>query len=311
MEPQERIAAGARHEVGHPDLVAAVRAGHDRERPRLAGRGVAARPLGGVRSAPVQDLVLEMRDRGERAGAPAEDALVDLEPAPDEPRRRPAGAVDDRVAGERLADRDDVPDGETRRPSPGVIPPGVAQVGDDDVAGRPVARQVDLDRRAEQDPARCVRRRSEVERQAVEDRPTGRQPLEGGCVPGLEAAGHLRLRGVPAAVDVDAPGAAGWSASSGSPATRRRDNVLTGHRPDASIVQTVAQEADDARSNPRRPSVMTRPAVRANGSSPARARPSRRSGSRPEARSTTVPIRALPGTVRLGRCLTRHPPSSS
>ena len=205
VEPQERIATGARHEVGHPDLVAAIRAGHDRERPRLAGRGVAAGPLGGVRSAPVEDLVLEMRDRGERAGAPAEDALVDLEAAPDEPRRRPSGAVDDRVAGEWLTDRDDVPDREARRPSPGVIPPGVAQVGDDDVAGRTMVRQVDLDRRAEQDPALGVRGRAEVERQAVEDHPTGRQPLERGCVRGLEAAGYLRLRGVPAEVDIDAP----------------------------------------------------------------------------------------------------------
>ena len=294
VEPQERIAAGARHEVGHPDLVAAVRAGHDRERPGLAGRGVAARPLVGVRSAPVQDLVLEMRDRGERAGAPAEDALVDLEPAPDEPARRPAGPVDDRVAGERLADRHDVPDGETRGALSGVIPPGVAEMGDDDVAGRAVARQVDLDRRAEQHPARFPGRRSEVERQAVEDRPTGRQPLEGGRVPGLEAAGHPSLRGIPAVGRCRRSGRAGWNASSGCPATRRRDNVLTGHRPDASIVQTVAQEAVDARSNPRRPSVMTRPAVRANGSSPARVRPSRRSGSRPEARSTTVPSAPSP-----------------
>ena len=113
VEPQERIAAGARHEVGHPDLVAAVRAGHDRERPRLAGRGVAARPLGGVRSAPVQDLVLEMRDRGERAGAPAEDALVDLEPAPDEPAsssgrtgRRPCSGRAARRPGRRARRRD-------------------------------------------------------------------------------------------------------------------------------------------------------------------------------------------------------------
>ena len=226
-------------------------------------------------------------------------------------RRRPAGPVDDRVAGERLADRDDVPDGEARRPSPGVIPPGVAQVGDDDVAGRAMARQVDLDRRAEQDPAPCPGRRSEVERQAVEDRPTGRQPLEGG------SRTRARSGRLPAPPWRSGPGRcrrsgpAGSSVSSGCPATRRRDNVLTGHRPDASIVQTVAQEAVDARSNPRRPSVMTRPAVRANGSSPARVRPSRRSGSRPEARSTTDSIRALPGTVRLGRCLTRHPPSSS
>ena len=112
VEPQERIAAGARHEVGHPDLVAAVRAGHDRERPRLAGRGVAAGPLGGMRSAPVQDLVLEMRDRGERAGAPAEDALVDLEAAPDEPAsssartgRRPCSGRAARRPGRRARRR--------------------------------------------------------------------------------------------------------------------------------------------------------------------------------------------------------------
>ena len=224
VEPQEHIATWARHEVGHPDLVAAVCAGHDRERPRLAGRGVAARPLGGVRPTPVQDLVLEMRDRGERAGAPAEDPLVDLEPAPDEPGRRPTGPVDDRVPGERLADRHDVPDGETVRPSPGIIAPGIAQVGDDDVAGRPVARQVDLDRRAEQDPALRARGRAEVEGQAVEDRPTGRQPFEGGRVAGLEAVGHLRGRGIPAAVDVDAPGA--W-AGAPHPGARRPAGATT------------------------------------------------------------------------------------
>ena len=178
----------------------------------------------GVRSAPVQDLVLEMGDRRERAGAPAKDALVDLEPAPDEPARRPAGAVDDRVAGERLADRHDVSDGETGGPPAGVIPPSVAQVGDNDVAGRTVARQVHLDRRAEQDPARFPGRRPEVERQAVEDGPTGRQPLEDGRVPGLEATGHPSLRGIPAWVDVNAPGA---GAGTPHPGARRPAGATT------------------------------------------------------------------------------------
>ena len=206
VEPQERIAAGARHEVGHPDLVAAVRAGHDRERPRLAGRGVAARPLGGVRSAPVEDLVLEMRDRGERAGAPAEDALVDLEAAPDEPAsssarsgRRPCSGRAARRPGRRARRRG--PPAAARRH------PARRRTGGRRRRGWPAHGPPGRPRSTT--PSRIQRRASaaaaEVERQAVEDHPTGRQPLKRGCVRGLEAAGYLRLRGVPAEVDIDAP----------------------------------------------------------------------------------------------------------
>ena len=294
MEPQERIAAGARHEVGHPDLVAAVRAGHDRERPGLAGRGVAARPLGGVRPAPVQDLVLEMRDRGERAGAPAEDALVDLEAAPDEPAsssgrtgRRPCSGRAARRPGRRARRRDRPAaarrhparrrtGGRRRRGWPGRGPPGrprsTSRAGSSAVP-RPPVRGRTAGRGRPPDRTAAARGRTRTRARS------GRLPAP----PWRSGCGRCRRSGP-----------AGWSVSSGRPATRRRDNVLTGHRPDASIVQTVAQEAVDARSNPRRPSVMTRPAVRANGSSPARARPSRRSGSRPEARSTTDPSAPSP-----------------
>ena len=89
VEPQQRIAAGLGTKSDIPTWLPPYVPGMIVSDPGLAGRGVPARPLGGMRSAPVEDLVLEMRDRGERAGAPAEDALVDLEPAPDEPASSP------------------------------------------------------------------------------------------------------------------------------------------------------------------------------------------------------------------------------
>ena len=148
-------------------------------------------------TAPVDDLVLEVGDRREGDRPPAEDAVGDLEPPPDDPARRPPGPVLDRVAGERLADRNDVTDGQPGRPNAVVVAPRVAQVGDDDVAGRPATRQVDRRRRIDEDPAWSRRARAELEGQAVEDLPPGRETGQGPRVGGVESGGDLGLGRVP------------------------------------------------------------------------------------------------------------------
>ena len=205
VQPEERVAGRAGDEVRDPDLVRAVRAGHDRQRAGLAGRRIAARALRRVRPTPVDDLVRDVGDRGERPGSPAEDAVVHLESASDEAAGLPPVAVHERVPRKRLADGDDVPDGQARRAAPGVVAPGIAQVGDDDMARAVVGRQLHGRRPVEQDPAGIASSRPEVEWQAVEHLPPDRQALERRSVRGVETGVHVGSGRVPHGVEVDRP----------------------------------------------------------------------------------------------------------
>ena len=206
VEPDEGVVGRARHEIGHPGLARPVRPGHDRERPRLTGRGIPAGSLDRMRTAPVDDLVRQVRDRGECPRAPAEDPVVDLEPAPDGPGQRPATPVEHAIPCQRLADRDDVTQGQPVGAQAVVVAPRVAQVGDDDVAGRPMTAQVDRRRAVDQDPARRASgARPEVEREPVEDLPAGRQAGQGGVIAGIESGRRPGHRRVPDAVEIDRP----------------------------------------------------------------------------------------------------------
>src|SRR4051812_27515848 len=104
-----------------------------------------------MRSAPIEDLVVDVGDGGKCAGAPAEDAVVDLEPAADGSRdARPVGP-DDFVASQRFADRKDVSDRHAGWTNPAVVAPGVAQVRDDEMACRADLRQRDRERVVDED----------------------------------------------------------------------------------------------------------------------------------------------------------------
>ncbi len=208
MEPEQEVVGRAGHEIGHPDLARAERAGHDRERARLAGRRVSTGALGRVRTAPVERLVVEVGHRPERSRAPAEDPVVDLEPAPDQPLGARSGAVDDRVPGQAFADRDDVADGQAGRPVAVIVTPGVAQVGDDEVAGRPAA-EVERDRPFDEDPASLTSARTEIERDAMEDLPAGRKTPERRSIRGMEPRAELVLGDVPGRLEVDGRGQPG------------------------------------------------------------------------------------------------------
>ena len=207
VEPEQGVVRGARHEVGHPDLVPAVRPGHDRQRARLAGRGIPSAALGGMRAAPVEDLVGQVGDRGERRRTPAQDPVGDLEPAADRPRRRPPGAVHHRVSRERFADRDHVAHRHPGRPGARVVAPGIAQVGDDEVAHRSAGRKVDRRGPLDEDPPSRIRPgiRSQLERQTVEHPAPGRQAGQGSADLRMEPAGRLAVRGAPEPVEVDGP----------------------------------------------------------------------------------------------------------
>ena len=203
VEPQQRIAGRARDVVRHADLVRAIGAGHDRQGPRVPRRRVATGALGGVRPAPVDDLVGQVRDRRERPRSPAEDPVVDLEPPPDDPAQLRSGAVHDRVARQRLADRDDVPDRQPGRPRPRVIAPRIAEVCHDDVTRRPGGRKLDRRRPIQEDPATGVHVRPEVEREALEHLASGRQAAERASVFGMEPGRDLGLARVPGGVQID------------------------------------------------------------------------------------------------------------
>ena len=84
-------------------------------RPASPGLGIAAGRRDRMRAAPVERLVDQVRDRGERALAPADDALVDLEPAADDVLDRPPEASSSGVSRERLPDRRDPADRQVRR----------------------------------------------------------------------------------------------------------------------------------------------------------------------------------------------------
>ena len=101
--------------------------------------------LGGMRSAPVDRLVVEVAHGRERGRAPAHDAVGDLEPAPDRMGRHLARSILDRIARQELADRDDVPDRH----------PGRA------LAGMPAVLFSSKDA-AEVEPRRQIRRLSEL-----------------------------------------------------------------------------------------------------------------------------------------------------
>ncbi len=94
-----------------------------------------------------------MAERSERQRSPADDPVVHLEPPPDVDD--PTGSVhgDKLVARERLTNRQHPADGRPGWPSAGEVTRTVGEVGDDEMARRPVAAQVDRNGAVEQDPA--------------------------------------------------------------------------------------------------------------------------------------------------------------
>ena len=162
-----------------PDLVRAPGAGHDRERPAVARRGVAPGRLAGVRPAPVERLVRHVADRRERHEPPADDPVGDLEAAAHVDR--PAGAVRERelVARERLAGGQHPAHRVAGEAVAAGIAPAVGEVGDDDVARPTMTAQVDRQLVVGQDPAPARGARTQLERQAAEDRRAVGQPREG------------------------------------------------------------------------------------------------------------------------------------
>ena len=94
-----------------------------------------------------------MRDGGEGALPPADDPVVDLEPAADLVLDHTTGPLLEGVAGEWLPDGRHPADRQILRPARGGVSPGIAEVGDDDVAGPSHRAKVQLDLAVQQQPA--------------------------------------------------------------------------------------------------------------------------------------------------------------
>ena len=193
MEPVEGLVRGARHVIRDAGLARAPAPRQDGQQTRLAGRSVPARRLARVGTAPVDDLVVAVAHGRERIRAPAQDPLVDLEPAPDRARGRTARLIDDGVAGERLADRLDVAHRDRGPAAAGAVACRIAQMGDDHVADRPVAAEINRPRAVDEDPARVRAVHRERERQAPKHLVAGGQAGERRAVQGVQAPGELRI----------------------------------------------------------------------------------------------------------------------
>ena len=145
----------------------------------MADRGVSARLLERVRSAPVEDLVGEVGDRRERRRAPAQDPVVDLEPAAD--RRGSAGPPLTSTTVYRASGSPTGTTWPTARPA-GRMPRSSRQVSQKWAtttwlaAPAPVRSIVTGPSRRTQPPRTDA---AEIERQAVEHLPPRRQPPQG------------------------------------------------------------------------------------------------------------------------------------
>ena len=168
--------------------------------PRL---GVATRRHRRIRPAPVERRVDRVRDGGEGALAPADDALVHLEPPAHDPADRPPRRQLHGVSGQRLADRRDPADRQVGRTTRDRVPPGVAEMGDHDVTDRAARAQVDDHLAVEQEPAALGRRAGELERQASEDLATGRQPSDRVAIARVEPRAQLAVARIALSPQVD------------------------------------------------------------------------------------------------------------
>ena len=169
VQPQGDVPGRTRHRIADPRLRRTPAAWQDAEETRVAGCGVASRSQGRVRTPPVERPVHEVRDRGEGTLSPADDALVDLEASADDVLDdAPRGQLE-LVPGERLASRRDPADRQVVGPAVDGIPPGVAEMRNDDVAGPAHSVQVQLACVLDQPPTGSRSRWRESERQAAED----------------------------------------------------------------------------------------------------------------------------------------------
>ena len=206
-------------------------------KPGMSGRGIATRRDRRVRAPPVERSIDLMGDSGEGTLAPADDALVHLEPAAHRHLdRSPRGQLEG-VAGQRLADRRHPADRQVRRPSFDRIAPGVAEMGDDEVAGGPRRPQVHDDLAVEQEPPPLGRGASELEGQTPKDLAPRRQPPDRLEIGRVEPRTELDLARVAMPPQVHGgrqgcrprrrhgPRAGGDSRSALPPATTLRDNV--------------------------------------------------------------------------------------
>ena len=188
------------------------------EQPGLAGRGVAGRrrqPDAGRAS-----RAARRPGAGCAANAPCPQPTM---PSLTSNRRRTIrsttgpDASSTRVAGERLADRRHPADRQVGGPPAGGVPPGIAEVGDDDVAGRPArARRSTLGLPVEQQPAR----RSHPRRRSANGSPrrtcrARRQPADRVAVRRMEGRGRGRRRWSVARTRAGRPGVASAVASRG------------------------------------------------------------------------------------------------
>ena len=203
VEPQRDVAGRTGHRIGHPGLGRPPGARQDPEQAGVSRLGVATGGHRRVRSAPVERCVDRVRDGGEGALAPADDALVHLEPPAHDAGDLPSRRQLHRVAGQRLADGRDPADRQVRRTTRDRVPPGVAEMGDDDVTGRARRAQVDDHLAVEQEPAALGRRAGESERQAAEDLPTGRQPSDRLAIARVEPRAQLAVARIALSPQVD------------------------------------------------------------------------------------------------------------
>ena len=163
VEPQDDVVRRAGTPSGNPGLRRAPGPGRIPSRPASPGCGVAA----SVPESPERTVASRVARRaGARraANAPCPQPMM---PSLTSNRRRiytrvrPSRDRSERVASERLADGCDPADRQVRRTNPDRVPPGVAEVGDDDMAGRSVARRSISTLAVDQQPATLGRRSCE------------------------------------------------------------------------------------------------------------------------------------------------------
>ncbi len=193
MEPQRDVAGRTGDRIGHPGLGGTPGAGQDPEQAGVPRLGVATDRHRRIRPAPVERCVDRVRDGREGALAPADDALVHLEPPAHDTGDLPPRGQLHGVAGQRLADGRDPTDRQVGRTPRDWVPPCVAEMGHHDMTGRARRAQVDDHLAVEQEPAALGRRPGELERQTAEDLPTSRQPSDRLAIARVEPGGQLAV----------------------------------------------------------------------------------------------------------------------